>query len=663
MTPAAQAQRDDPDTFCAAGLEAIDLDEEESLYGPIDEMLAAALRHARRGRRVFPLWWPVWSAEGSPVQCACGDSRCHAIGKHPITEHGFKDATTERLQIRRWWEQWPRANIGIPTGAGTFDVLDVDPDKGGDVTLAALEHAHGPLPETPETLTGGGGRHLAFLASGLRNSAGTLGPGLDIRGDGGYIVAPPSVHASGRRYEVEVEHDLDEMPLALMPPWLLALALGTAGEGHGGVAAPVEGVIPQGRRNTTLTSLAGRVRRAGFEEAEIAGALLEVNRRRCHPPLDDQEVRGIAASVGRYAPGEAPPAADAASRETSPPSPEVYIESIAGFLAEEDRAVEMLFPMLLPAGVIMLIHGEPRARKSLLAFELAMAAATGTAPCGLSRFRPDAAISVLYVQEEDPRRLTRPRLGRLLRERCGDALPETLHVSIRRGVDLDAPAWVARLIDDCVRLRVKLLVLDAARRFSAKTDEGPAKVRELIVVLRAIVTRTGASIIIVHHDVKPPANGQDQRRRSQRASGGDWFAAAECPVHVEKLTECDSLAFPEDYKFSADPMPFRFTIRLDGELIAALQGEDVSVQSAARAGVKGKVLDWLRGKGPASKTTMKKAGLGRWGTIEAAVEDLLREGKLDATPGRTAGSSLFFVPERTVPRTGDGSTTETVHAL
>jgi len=241
--------------------------------------------------------------------------------------------------------------------------------------------------------------------------------------------------------------------------------------------------------------------------------------------------------------------------------PREYIESIAAFIREEDPPLDMIFPELLPRGVVMLIHGEPRARKSLAAFELALAAADGSAPFGLKRFAPAERIAVLYVQEEDPRSLTRPRLRTLVETRCGETPPETLHVAVRRGVNLDDPAWVARLIADLQRLEARLLVLDAARRLSAKTDEGPAKVSELSAVLRRIINQTGVTIIIVHHDVKPLQTGQDTRRRSQRASGGDWFAASECPVHLERLGARESLFFPEDYKFTADPAPSRSRAR------------------------------------------------------------------------------------------------------
>jgi len=329
-----------------------------------------------------------------------------------------------------------------------------------------------------------------------------------------------------------------------------------------------------------------------------------------------------------------------------------YIETAAAFIAEDDPPLDFIIPELLPVGVIELIHGEPRARKSLAALELALAAATGTAAFGLPRFTPAEPVTVLYVQEEDPRPLTRPRLRALLQARCGEA-PDTLHVAVRRGVDLDDAIWVDRLITDLKRLGAKLLVLDAARRLSAKTDEGPGKVRELTRVLRLIVIASGVSIVIVHHDVKPPTNGQDQRRRSQRASGGDWFAACECPVHVEKIGARESLVFPQDFKFTADPAPFTFTCDITNGLITRLAGVDTTSEDAERAGIRGKMLDWLRTNGPATKTNMKKAGLAQWPAIEAALELLTKEGKIDAAQGRKAGSFRYFVPSVDGSRSGE----------
>jgi hypothetical protein len=238
--------------------------------------------------------------------CTCGRAGCQKPGKHPRTEHGLRDATTSQEIIREWWRRWPNSNIGVVTGTRSgLLVLDVDVKHGGDVSLADLGREHGELPLTPEAITGGGGRHIVFRYPGymeVRNSAGLLSPGLDIRGEGGYIVAPPSAHASGRRYRWGDGHHPDDAELAAPPAWLLALI---AARSNGHDPAPVlDGVIPESRRNTTLTSLAGSMRRRGASDSSILAALRGENDR-CRPPLGDAELRAIARSVSRY-----PPAVD-----------------------------------------------------------------------------------------------------------------------------------------------------------------------------------------------------------------------------------------------------------------------------------------------------------------------------------------------------------------
>lgn len=164
-------------------------------------MLEAALSYARQGRPVFPVWSPT---EGGGCACPRGLD-CPSPAKHPITTNGFKDATTDRARIITWWTEHPEANIGMPTGrrSGLF-VVDVDIDRGGFETLAALIHRHKEWPDPPTVLTGGGGVHFFFrypTGVEIRNSTGKLGPGIDVRGEGGYVLLPPSVHATRRSYE------------------------------------------------------------------------------------------------------------------------------------------------------------------------------------------------------------------------------------------------------------------------------------------------------------------------------------------------------------------------------------------------------------------------------------------------------------------------------
>src|SRR5262249_50822222 len=135
-------------------------------------------------------------------------------------------ATTDPARIRRWFARYPNMNLGVAMGAasGVF-ALDVDVAKGGDDTLCNLECVFGALPETVTVLTGAGGRnrHMFFQhpATPVPNSVGTLGPGLDVRGDGGYVVGVGSRHRSGRTYVYEVTADPDTVCRAVAPPWLL----------------------------------------------------------------------------------------------------------------------------------------------------------------------------------------------------------------------------------------------------------------------------------------------------------------------------------------------------------------------------------------------------------------------------------------------------------
>jgi len=148
---------------------------EENRHESVSILLKAALSYARRGIPVFP---------------------CQPGGKRPLTYNGFWEATTDLHRIKGWWGRWPQANVGIPTERKSgLLVLDVDQRSGGLESLAALVREGGPLPKTAKARTGGGGVHVFFrypLEEEVRNSAEWLGPGLDVRGEGGYVVVPPS---------------------------------------------------------------------------------------------------------------------------------------------------------------------------------------------------------------------------------------------------------------------------------------------------------------------------------------------------------------------------------------------------------------------------------------------------------------------------------------
>lgn len=253
-------------------------------------LVEVALRYAELGYRVFP--------------CAAG-------GKAPLTVRGFHDATTDIAQIEHWWTHQPRANVGI--AAAGLAVIDIDGAENawpGDPDRAADLAGAGAIAQTPR-----GGRHYLFRRPGGRAwkcSVGRIAAGVDVRTDGGYIVAAPSATADGDYRWVEgceLSDAAEQLPLP--PAWLAEVLDGLATDSPtlatvaaGDAGDPDANPIPAGQRNATLARLAGTMRRVGMGLPEITAALHQTNRDRCIPPLAEREVERIAASIARYRPDE-----------------------------------------------------------------------------------------------------------------------------------------------------------------------------------------------------------------------------------------------------------------------------------------------------------------------------------------------------------------------
>ena len=211
-------------------------------------------------------------------------------------EYQSRRATAE--EIDRWFGTGASRNIGIVTGA-VSGIVVVDVDSG---EAAAWADAH--LPATPMRVRTAHGEHRYYRHPGgtVRNRArlrtGVQTIALDVRGDGGYVVGPGSTHESGNVYERVGEWPPIEQLPVFECRWL------SDDQAQQPAPAPVPGeCIPAGARNSTLASIAGRMRRAGCDTETIAAALRDVNARRCAPALDDNEVETIAESVARYEPG------------------------------------------------------------------------------------------------------------------------------------------------------------------------------------------------------------------------------------------------------------------------------------------------------------------------------------------------------------------------
>lgn len=251
---------------------------------PID----AAIVYAHRGWPVFPC-----HAGGRSFACSCGASDCASPGKHPRVRGGLHASSTDGSVIRGWWARWPRANVAVRTGAASgLVVVDIDPAHGGEDTIASLEGAYGPLPAARSVRTGSGGRHLYFRHPGgtVRNDAGrVLGRGVDLRGDGGYVIAPPSRVACGAYALLANGGTIPELPewvlerlaererprtavrqdVRVPSAWARAAFDGEIGRVR---------TAPEGTRNDTLNRVAYKLGQiigaGGLAETEVESALV-----------------------------------------------------------------------------------------------------------------------------------------------------------------------------------------------------------------------------------------------------------------------------------------------------------------------------------------------------------------------------------------------------
>lgn len=254
-------------------------------------------------------------------------------GKEPDTRHGCKDATTDLDQVARWWREKPARNVGVACGEASGGLLvldfDVHPERGVVGTDALAGRS---LPGTCSQVTGSGGYHLLYRAPGAGIGCYSNGTaGVDVRGEGGYIVVPPSVHPGGGRYEWEVPPDemgpqpADDRVLALVEEFRPR----RAPSGAPGARYEAPAVISEGGRNDELARLCGQLWAKGVDRDLVRGALREANRLRCAPPLPEEEVDRIWGSITSKPKGRSPEW-EAAHRRDAPKPEAVTAPGAAG---------------------------------------------------------------------------------------------------------------------------------------------------------------------------------------------------------------------------------------------------------------------------------------------------------------------------------------------
>jgi hypothetical protein len=229
---------------------------------------------------------------------------CKEHGKEPAIVENLRRATVDLNLIAGWWDS-RNFNIAVATGEGSgVWVLDIDGEQ-GEETLRRLEAEHGTLPQTVEAITGKG-RHLYFRwATGtvIRNKQVNPNmPGIDVRGNGGYVLAPPSIHPSGRVYAWSVD---SASSFADAPEWLLDLIAKGASANKSAAHTPEEWTsflddhVDGSRRSAAIARISGVLLRRYLEPEIALGLVRSWNESRCHPPLDGGEVERIMRNIAR----------------------------------------------------------------------------------------------------------------------------------------------------------------------------------------------------------------------------------------------------------------------------------------------------------------------------------------------------------------------------
>lgn len=545
-----------PDTDLPAALGA------SADRGDADSMLQRALALVEQsGALIFPLHGVMSD------QCACGEPDCKVPGKHPIERGWQRVASASDVVVRAWWARNPGANIGLLTGKrGGVVVVDVDGAVGIE-SLGALESLYGALPNTPRAITSRG-LHLYFAhppgAGDVRNSASAIAPGIDVRGDGGYVVAPGSVHVSGVRYAWAPYLAAGDVPYAPLPEWatmndalglapelppllpppsrvsvpsaLTTRALSPEREAKRQRAYALRALddelaklrtMPEGTRNDTLNKAIfnmALLAMGGVLDAEtVIARVVPLARER---GLGEREVRATVmsafAGAAKREPRHMPPPRDdrtahvrAAAAVMNGSANGHALPSTAPARAfrwiEPDLLSAPLPPITWAVPALQLGPGRPNAivaygasGKTLMLQSLALGVASGSPVWGHFECQP---LRVCHLDFEQGSRDTVHRYQRLALGHGIDlrSLGGRLHV---------VPLPDIFLTDEDIAERLEpladahdLILIDSLRAACPGIDENDSNIRRYVDVLTRVSEATGAAFVFLHHSGK----GSDAR--------------------------------------------------------------------------------------------------------------------------------------------------------
>lgn len=493
--------------------------------------LAAALEWAGRGFDVLPL-----HSIDDDGACTCANPKCSSPGKHPRTRHGYKDASRDPEVIDEWFHRWEKSNVGVVPGSGGCVVIDLDPRNIDPTELDSWmrENEHS-LAAAPGVLTGNydsaRGRHFWFRSDlAAESGSGQFQAGIEWKARG-YVLVPPSRHASGTTYEVS-GGSFDAIPDA--PDWLNDVMVGgnSTGEACSGERErltrmpisrfslrAIESGLRESKPNQTQRETAVGIAR-NLQQAGTQYELVVVSMKRAllHPdatlradhPWNEDDVISIVNSVfSEQAPDHAEHIAVNDQR--------FKVQTLADAANIADREIDWLVRDLLAAGEKAMLVAPPKAKKTFMALHLARCVATGESFLEQDEWAVDQPGPVLFVQEEHAPQQWAKRLVKVF-EGAMDAPFFFMH---RSNLSLNEESHVAALIDRAKSVQARLVVIDPWQRVIPGVNENDAGDTESAwSAIHRIAEQTGAVVLVLHHANKGDGElSMDMARGSSRMAG------------------------------------------------------------------------------------------------------------------------------------------------
>lgn len=574
----------------------------------VSELAEAALRYARLGLCVIPL---------------------RPRMKRPMFDNWPEIATNDEQIVSRWWHQNPDANVGIATGrrSGVF-VLDVDPKNGGMESFEELINMHGQFPNTWQQVTGSKGLHLFFRypAFPVTNAAGIL-PGIDIRGDGGQVVAPPSIHPdTGATYEWDGLEEIEQVRVAEAPLWLLDM-LQSRHEAHGSPHLPIAEKIPHGVQHYTLLALAGALRRMGLSDEDMLPTLLAVNNARCERPGAADHIHQIARSVMKYRPADTDlyktatklwRLTKAKEHEERERDEKLGLQVVDGLTVFRSDGLDQkcIIDGILYNG-LTIFAGRPKVGKSWLTLDLALSVARGERFLGaLNVHQPGG---VVYIALEESQARTATRMRRLLQEET----PFLQNISMVYSMDPLSHGGAEQLDRILADRRPTLVIIDTFLALVGGGKERKDVMRSEyteIDTVRKIAARHQTALVLVHHMRKSVVgeSGIDS------VAGSTGFTAAADAIWTLKREDaqtgmCSLEVVGREVEEQVLAVKFNKDENFGWEFVG--QGQEIRSMKDQR-----EIMIYLREDGPASSSKVASALKMNANTVRSLLWDMWQAG-------------------------------------